>query len=838
MRTTRRIADYVAHVPVSVGFAALIVVTALLAGTFLGAASIDTKVSWAAGVTTTIENGSWWTVVTALCIPWDPFQLAAGVLASLVLLGIAERLLGSVRVLVAMSMTGVVGVTLGVALEAVGRAAGEWWAEMASFDLTLDPLTPLVGALLAASAFAGSLWRRRIRVSVFSFLLTFVLYDGDSSNVYRFIAALTGLFLGAILNRGGSTLRSHRSSHRETRTLLATIVAATAIGPIISLVNPNGFGAMSLVAHLFGESFPDKQATLDRCATEISAECERALALLSFAGVGPFLLVFVPLALLIVAAWGLRKGRRFALWLAIAVNLALAGLAWFSFDITATIKRAEADDWTSLDIGKLIVWIGATIAVPLVVAVLLFLRRGNFTIAAPHSAVVRFTYIVVATFLVLAVAYFAVALATIDAYTPDATLGDLAIDTLKRFIPVNFVVTTGDTIVPTDNLTFVLFQWLGVVFWAVFIVAAFRMFIAIESCVRDGDHQRIRELLRRRGGGTFGFMATWPGNVYWFSPDGEAAVAYRVINGIAITMSDPVCSEERSGRTIREFAAFCDANSWVPVFYSVHGHYLPIFGELGWLYTSIGEETLMRPIDLDMTGKPWKKVRQALNRGAKEGVTTLWTTWNELPISMIDQINQISEQWVAENELPEMGFTLGALEELKDPEVRLMLAVGADGRMQAITSWLPVYRDGEPIGWTMDFMRRADKTIPGIMEFLIASSALHMKEQGIELLSLSGAPLATAPLAVGETPPDPTAMTRLLEFLAKTLEPAYGFSSLFTFKAKFNPRYETIYMAYPDPLALPAIGTAIGKAYLPEVSAKEAISLMRTLTKQDERTLS
>ena len=76
-------------------------------------------------------------------------------------------------------------------------------------------------------------------------------------------------------------------------------------------------------------------------------------------------------------------------------------------------------------------------------------------------------------------------------------------------------------------------------------------------------------------------------------------------------------------------------------------------------------------------------------------------------------------------------------------------------------------------------------------------------------------------------------MTRLLEWLAQTLEPAYGFSSLFRFKAKFNPEYETISMAYPDPLALPAIGIAVGKAYLPEVSPAEAVALVRTLTRAD-----
>lgn len=49
-----------------------------------------------------------------------------------------------------------------------------------------------------------------------------------------------------------------------------------------------------------------------------------------------------------------------------------------------------------------------------------------------------------------------------------------------------------------------------------------------------------------------------------------------------------------TGRVIRGFAAFCDANSWVPVVYSVHPHVLPVFGELGWQHLSVGEETLVR----------------------------------------------------------------------------------------------------------------------------------------------------------------------------------------------------------------------------------------------------
>ena len=105
-----------------------------------------------------------------------------------------------------------------------------------------------------------------------------------------------------------------------------------------------------------------------------------------------------------------------------------------------------------------------------------------------------------------------------------------------------------------------------------------------------------------------------------------------------------------------------------------------------------------------------------------------------------------------------------------------------------------------------------------------------MREEGVEVLSLSGAPLATKPdgAADGEAGED-SAMDRVLALLARTLEPAYGFSSLFKFKSKFNPTYETLWMAYPDPVALPSIGNAIGRAYLPDANAKEYVALARTI---------
>lgn len=821
---------YLRVAPASAALAVIVLITGALTGTMFVPVDVDSAAdTWSAGVITTFHEGRWWTPLTSLFVPNDPIQLVVCLGFALVLLALAERLLGTRRVIVAFLATGVVGILIGLVLELALGWGGEIVAEVEEVDITLDPTIGVVGALITASAFAPQLWRRRIRLIVFAGVLMFWLYNGDTDNFYRLIAAVLGLGLGALLRRDG--IRPIRnSSHRETRNLVAIVIAIMGIGPLAALIPPGGYGPLSAVGSLFSQAVPgDPDAVLQQCDAHYTAACDNQLALISSWGPGPLLLSFVPLALLLVAAFGLRRGRRAAWVLALATNIGIFVLDLIAIDPIGMLSGGEQrSDLAALDETWLLLL--AAVLVPLAAIALLLVTRGSFHVRAAPRYLREFAWTTLVALLVVAAATFIAGLVTIDDFVPDVSIPGLLLATLRQLLPVGFSPVLGTIVVPLNDVVLEIFQWAGVVFWAVLLLASLRLYARAAIGRSATDDERFRALLKRGGGGTLGFMGTWPGNVHWFSSDGEAAIAYRVINGIAITLSDPVCPPDRRAQTVHEFASFCDRHSWVPCFYSVHEQYIPVFQELGWQYMSVGEETLMHPAGLDMAGKPWQKVRQALNRGTKEGIQTLWTTWDELPLSMSQRITAISEEWVSEKELPEMGFTLGAMDELKDPEVALYLAIDKEGGIQAITSWLPSYRDGRVVGWTIDFMRRGDNAINGIMEFIIASAALKMKDDGIEVLSLSGAPLATKPLAPGEEAPQPTVMTRLLEFLAKTLEPAYGFSSLFRFKSKFNPTYATIYMAYPDPVALPVIGTAIGKAYLPEVSGKEYLALARTLT--------
>jgi len=197
-------------------------------------------------------------------------------------------------------------------------------------------------------------------------------------------------------------------------------------------------------------------------------------------------------------------------------------------------------------------------------------------------------------------------------------------------------------------------------------------------------------------------------------------------------------------------------------------------------------------------------------KAAKDRIAAEWWSYPEAPLELTGQIHQISQKWMADKGLPEMGFTLGGLDELNDPDIRCLIAVDADRKVHGITSWMPVYAGGRPVGWTLDFLRRNTDpgTFRGVMEFLIATAALTFQEEGAPLRQ----PVrrAAGPLDRGE---HPSALQRLLDTIAITMEPVYGFQSLLRFKAKFQPVCQPLYLTYPDPAALGSIATAICRGY-------------------------
>lgn len=785
------------------------------------------------------EHGRIWTALTSAL--WAP-GLVGYLVATVAVVFVAaplERRMGSGRFAVAAVTTQVIGTLIALGLTDIVSVVDEAWGFRLHVGVALSPTPWIVGAAMVASSSMTTLWRRRVRVGLLMLLLTLTLFGGHLLDLVRLCSALAGLALGpAIVGRSARGPRL-AGTQREGRVLVALVVAAGALGPALAALSPNAVGPLAVLRELFRGASWTPAEVREMCAVARTGEdCRRGLLGLRLGGIGPTILSLMPSVLVLVLADGLRRGRRFAWIAAVVAQAVILALSLANFAVRYVGFTGDQSLFYGLDSPTPYRTI-APFLTPLVVLILLVATRGFFTVSAPRGTYRRMWLRLAGAGVGLGVAYTVLGLLASDGFDRPPTALSLVADYPQRLVPPVYLQWLDPRFLPDDGATTLLYEWTGVVLWALACLAVAATFHAAAHGAASGDNDRARQLLTASGGSPLAWMTTWNGNRHWFTPDGTGYVAYRVIGGVALTTGDPVGPPAALSGAVAGFADFATGNGWIPCFYSVTARLRAVTDAMGWAGIQVAEETVLHLSDLEFKGKKFQDVRTALNRAGKSGVRAEWIRFPDAPLALTDQITAISEEWVADKGMPEMGFTLGGLDEIDDPRVRCLIAVDDQRTVHGVTSWLPVYRDGRVVGWTLDFMRRRANGFRPAMEFLIASAALSLKEEGAEFVSLSGAPLATIDPGSDPGDADPeearergtlaAVMDTVLDLLGRTLEPVYGFRSLLAFKAKFQPDYVPMYMTFADPAALPSIGNAVGRAYLPEVSFGQGLRLVRTL---------
>ncbi|MCV0333909.1 MULTISPECIES: bifunctional lysylphosphatidylglycerol flippase/synthetase MprF [Microbacterium] len=358
------------------------------------------------------------------------------------------------------------------------------------------------------------------------------------------------------------------------------------------------------------------------------------------------------------------------------------------------------------------------------------------------------------------------------------------------------------------------FLWLIMLVYLVWVRRAFRAKRRAKLGIQPAPNvDDMKRELRTHGGGTLSWMTTWEGNSYARVSGG--IVAYQRRNGVALALADPIGPAETRAEAVNDFIHAVELAGLVPCFFSADEATRAAVPST-WRSIVVADDTIVDLPGLEFTGKRWNSVRTSLNKAGREEMTFRMTHLKAEPWGVQQQLRAISEAWVGDKDLPEMRFTLGTLDEAEDPEVRLALALAPNGDVDGFLSWLPVYGDdGAVRGWTLDLMRRREGGFGPVMEYLIGSSAKQFAEEGAQIMSLSGAPLAH------DYPPDAGMIAALSDRLADALEPVYGFGSLHRFKQKFHPRYETMYLLFRDESDLTRIGGALTRAFLPDATLRQ-----------------
>ncbi len=765
-----------------------------------------------------------WRIITAAFGVGSLHEAFLATLAMCCLSIPTEYLLGSTRFALAIVVINAFSVPVGMI---VARAAEPLnilrWGAFLRSDHLLSPLSWVFGTAAIASAAMPTLWRRRTRLLLLSLSLSLILFSGTMQDFVLLVAVVVGLLIGQIQLGGReyhpTRLRLRPPSLRETRILVALYLMCIAMGPVIVALNPQAQGPFSTATSLMWEPKATPEEITAVCQSPMTYECQTVLALAYRSGIGPVIANLLPLFAQVIISFGLMWGRRLA-WIA-ALVVQSGAVATVVIQI-CRLYQGNVSTTTAIIHGL-------GLGLPWLVGIVLILRtRHVFFVKANPKILVRAGAIIAATFAFTAGGWIlGVALLEGDFFFYESLV--MAFKELPtRYFPPAWFAVFDHYLLPESTLSWWLYESVGVVFWLVVLSILLHCFLTPEVSDSTTDRGRAEALLRRGTGDHLSWMGLWQGNRYWFAHDisGNALgyVAYRLQRNVAVTVGEPVVLAIADKPTVaNQFEAYCEAHGFTVAWYSVREEFAVSRSCSHFKKVNVAEESVLPVSAMDFKGKRFQNIRTARNRAVKEQITTTWCSWEEIGVELQQRIIALSEEWVAEKPLPEMGFTLGSVNELRVPGTRLLFALETDGTLAGITSWLPVYEDGIIAGYTLDFMRRGTGFRP-VIELLISEGLIQAAREGCKWISLSGAPLAP-PTSASESS---GVLGSALDKAGEAMEPLYGFRSLAASKYKFHPEHQTWYLCYQDELALPNIGIAISQCYLPQFAARDAVAAFQT----------
>ena len=761
-------------------------------------------------------------LLVSLVITPGPLPLAIDVALVLVMLCIAETRLGRRRTVLAAVISAVGGAAAGLIICWLINALQDHWAWFIRVPMSLSPIILVVGSLMASIPFSDFLWRRRIATIGYTALILMVLYTGNPGSYCALAAAMIGHLTGHLWHGPVQDANPHgHSGSYETRHLLGAVATVLALGPLVTVSSRIRAGFLTPLGTFMGSN-TGGSAALSHCLAENNqVSCYAHYGLVAGHAPTGISALIMPTLVMLVAAWGIYHGRRVAAVTGVVLNaltVVLALLYFLVFPLTIGEGLPQAIRHGAIP-SLLIITLP-----PLILSWFLVRNLGIFLVRTKTSRLQLGWAAIVLAFLATAMGYMAFTAISPGSFSPWPTTGRALSQLPELYLPNGVASRFLPTLVPRTPTGRIVSHGIGLIFWLVVLVVLLSWMRS--SVIQNGSERQEADKLVEYGGESMSFMTTWEGNSYWFSPSGHSGIAYRLLHGIALTTTGPFGDPDEYTDDLDEFTRFCNAHSWSPVFYSVHKPQRDLLAARGWSTLTVGTEMVVTPSLWQTKGKKWQDIRTAINKAKRDKITDVLTTFNDASWDVQSQIVDISEQWAELKALPEMKFTLGGLDELRDPRMAILYAVDDQGKVLAVTSWMPTYRQGQVIGWTLDFMRHRTDSPNGIMEFLIARMAERLRDQGTaEFMSLSAAPLAG--MDGGE---DRTAfLQHALHLVADLMEPAYGFRSLFFFKKKFQPSEHPVYICYPDPAQLAQIGLAVVQAYLPNLKASQAWDAIRTI---------
>jgi lysylphosphatidylglycerol synthetase-like protein (DUF2156 family) len=224
---------------------------------------------------------------------------------------------------------------------------------------------------------------------------------------------------------------------------------------------------------------------------------------------------------------------------------------------------------------------------------------------------------------------------------------------------------------------------------------------------------------------------------YVFSPDGCAAVGYRVRFGIAVVGGDPVGLPSARPIAITEFRRVCAENGWRPAVVGAGPEAAAQWRRAGLWGLAFGRDVVIEVDDFTMQGRRFRNLRQAVQRATNAG----------LAVEVVPEVDvdhalraELLDLVAVSGKALGRGFSM-TLDGLLDGVPRnSVLAIGRDrsGRVVAFTRFA-VSGGGQDLALDVPW-RLADAGINGMDERLVVAAVDWGRAHGVRRVSLAFAP--------------------------------------------------------------------------------------------------
>ena len=331
------------------------------------------------------------------------------------------------------------------------------------------------------------------------------------------------------------------------------------------------------------------------------------------------------------------------------------------------------------------------------------------------------------------------------------------------------------------------------------------------------EHERllVRRLLDKHGTDTLSPFVLRPGKSYFFSLDGRAFLAYRVVAGVAVVSGDPIGYPDSIESLLPAFQEFAHERDWRVAVLGASERCLPLYGRNGLRALYHGDEGVIDVVSFSLEGRAVRKVRQSVHRLERSGYSAAFVFAGDVHGSLAAELVDVAAEWRGPQ--PQRGFTMefDSLFDVGGRDAVFVIGRDASGAVAGFFH-LAVSRAGRAL--SLSSMPRLRTTPNGFNEWLVAETVAWAGQHGYKRISLNFSPFAAvlAPTA------DLSASQRVQRKVLFQLKGTFQLDNLLAFNRKFLPQWQKRYVVFERIADLPRVGIAglAAEGYLPLVGQR------------------